>query len=311
VTKWLARVKELGVPHTPEFSFESFLSVPTQTRDWNIQGLPTDAFSIQNGVLVTRGTRWPLMIDPQEQAKKWIKKMEASNGLKEVTLKMSDYLRTMENAIRYGQPVLLQDVEEELDPSLEPVLAKNIQKKGGQLLIKLGDKTVDYNKDFKLYITTKLANPHYPPEISTKTTICNFSVKQQGLEQQLLGIVVGREKPELEKQKDELVTTMAANQKKLVELEDTILRLLSTTRGSLLDNEELLITLQNSKATAEDIQVKLKDASVTEAKIEKAREQYKPVSLRAAILFFVLINLSNVDPMYQVLSLHVLYTMDH
>eukprot|EP00698_Gefionella_okellyi_P021811 TRINITY_DN713_c0_g5_i1.p1 TRINITY_DN713_c0_g5~~TRINITY_DN713_c0_g5_i1.p1 ORF type:complete len:2528 (-),score=851.46 TRINITY_DN713_c0_g5_i1:18-6647(-) len=298
-SKWLARVKELNVPHTPNFSFENFLSVPTQTREWNIQGLPTDNFSIQNGVLVTRGQRWPLMVDPQEQAKKWIKNMESKRGLKEITLKMPDFLRTLENAIRFGSPVLLQDVEEELDPSLEPVLSKNITKKGGQLSIKLGDKIVDYNPDFKLYLTTKLPNPHYPPEVSTKTTICNFSVKQQGLEQQLLGIVVGKEKPELEKQKDELVVSMAANQKKIVELEDTILRLLSTTRGSLLDDEELLITLQTSKATAESIQLQLQDAQVTEQKIDKARELYKPVSLRAAILFFVLINLSNVDPMYQ------------
>ena len=201
VSKWLVRVKELNVPHTAAFSFESFLSVPTVVREWNLQGLPTDGFSIQNGVLVTRGRRWPLMVDPQEQAKRWVKNMEAKNGLKEITLKMPDYLRTLENAIKFGVPVLLQDVLQELDPSLEPILAKNMQKKGGQLIIKLGDKEIEYNPDFRLYITTKLANPHYAPEVSTKTTIVNFSVKQQGLEQQLLGIVVGKEKPELEKQK--------------------------------------------------------------------------------------------------------------
>ena len=77
-------------------------------RDWNIQGLPADAFSTENGVMVTRGTRWPLMIDPQEQANKWVKNMEKEGGLKVVTLKQSDYLRTLENAITFGQPVLMQ-----------------------------------------------------------------------------------------------------------------------------------------------------------------------------------------------------------
>lgn len=78
-------------------------------------------------------------------------------------------------------------------------------KRGNQTLIKLGDKEVDYNFDFKLYITTKLANPHYTPEISTKATIVNFAVKEQGLEAQLLNTVVKCERPDLDKQKNELV----------------------------------------------------------------------------------------------------------
>lgn len=45
--------------------------------------------------------------------------------------------------------------------------------------MKLGDKEVEYNPDFRFYITTKLSNPHYTPEISTKTTIVNFAVKEQ------------------------------------------------------------------------------------------------------------------------------------
>lgn len=52
-------------------------------------------------------------------------------------------------------------------------------------IIKLGDKEIDYNPEFRFYLTTKLANPHYTPEISTKSTIVNFCVKQQGLEDQV------------------------------------------------------------------------------------------------------------------------------
>lgn len=47
-------------------------------------------------------------------------------------------------------------------------------------MIRLGDKEIEYNKDFRFYITTKLSNPHYSPEIATKTTIVNFAVKEQG-----------------------------------------------------------------------------------------------------------------------------------
>ena len=135
---------------------------------------------------------------------------------------------------------------EELDPSLEPIMSKAVIKVGNRSIMKLGDKEVEYNPDFRFYLTTKLNNPHYTPEISTKATIVNFCVKQQGLEEQLLGTVVRKERPELEMQKNDLVVAVAAGKRKLVELEDTILRMLSSATGSLLDDEELVLTLQVS-----------------------------------------------------------------
>ena len=106
----------------------------------------------------------------------------------------------VENAIQFGQPVLLQNVLEEIDPILEPVLAKALIKKGNQVFIKLGDKEIDYNFDFRLYVTTKLANPLYTPEISTKVALVNFTVKEQGLESQLLSLVIKKERPDLDTQ---------------------------------------------------------------------------------------------------------------
>ena len=296
---WLKAVRSLHIPCSADFDFCQFLANQEDVRDWNIQGLPADSFSIENGVMVTRGTRWPLMIDPQEQANKWVKNMEKEAGLKIVTLKQSDFLRTLENAITFGQPVLMQEVEEELDPSLEPIMSKAIVKVGNRSVIKLGDKEVDYNPEFRFYLTTKLANPHYTPEISTKATICNFCVKQQGLEDQLLGSVVRKERPELEIQKNDLVVAVAAGKRKLVELEDTILRMLSSSSGSLLDDEELVLTLQSSKTTSAEVTSQLQISEVTEKKIDAAREGYRPSAYRASILYFLLADLARVDPMYQ------------
>eukprot|EP00795_Rhopilema_esculentum_P016694 gene16694-8141_t len=296
---WLAQVRLLHVPCNPEFSFASFLAKPTAVREWNIQGLPSDSFSTENGVIVTRGNRWPLMVDPQGQAIKWIKNMENKQGLKVIDLQQADYLRTLENAVQFGNPVLLQNVQEELDPSLAPILNKSVVKRGGRYTIKLGDKEVEYNPKFKFYICTKLSNPHYTPEISTKTTIVNFSVKEQGLEAQLLGIVVRKEKPELEEQKDSLVINIAKGKRKLEELEDEILKLLSTAQGSLLDDEQLVDTLHSSKTTSTEVSVQLADSEQTEIKIDAAREGYRPCAQRASILFFVLNDLGRIDPMYQ------------
>ncbi|XP_052234681.1 dynein axonemal heavy chain 2-like isoform X14 [Dreissena polymorpha] len=296
---WLAEVKKLGVPCDPGFDFCKFMAKPTNVRDWNIQGLPSDSFSTENGVIVTSASRWPLMVDPQGQAIKWIKNMEASRNLKVIDLQQTDYMRTLEGAIQFGLPVLLQNVQERLDPSLDPVLNKSLMKIGGAYMIRIGDKEIEYNPEFRFYITTKLSNPHYTPEISTKTTIVNFAVKEQGLEAQLLGIVVGKERPDLEEKKDSLVRSIADGKKKLVELEDEILRLLNETKGSLLDDEQLVNTLQASKVTSQEVSEQLQISEQTEVKIDAAREGYRPAAERASILFFVLNDMGRIDPMYQ------------
>uniref|UniRef100_A0A3Q0KTZ4 Dynein axonemal heavy chain 2 n=1 Tax=Schistosoma mansoni TaxID=6183 RepID=A0A3Q0KTZ4_SCHMA len=298
ITNWLGLIRTESVPVTDPFVFTEFLADPTQVREWNIQGLPRDTFSVENGVIVTRGSRWPLMVDPQNQALKWIKSMEGKE-LRIIDLQTPDYMRTLEIAVQHGQPVLLQNVHEQLDQALDPLLTKSLIKVGGTLLMKLGDKEIEYNDKFRLYITTKLPNPHYTPEISSKALIVNFAVKQQGLEAQLLGIVVRKERPELEEQKDNLVIGIAAGKRKLTELEDEILRLLNEAQGSLLDDEQLVNTLQTSKVTSSEVTEQLHVAEKTEIQIDKAREGYRPSAQRSSILFFVLNDMSRIDPMYQ------------
>jgi dynein heavy chain len=86
--------------------------------------------------------------------------------------------------VALGNAVILQNVDEELDASLEPLLNKTIKKKAGKLFIYLGeDNEVLYNENFRMYITTKMPNPRYKAEISTKVTLVNFTVKQKGLEE--------------------------------------------------------------------------------------------------------------------------------
>ena len=298
LAQWSASVAANKLPVTENFNFTTFLAKSTDVRDWNIQGLPKDDFSTENGVISTRGRRWPLMIDPQGQANRWIRNMEGSR-LRIIDLKMSGFLREVENAVQYGFPVLLQDILEEIDPALEPVLSKSVLKIGNREVLRLGDKELDFSPDFRLYITTKLANPHYTPEISTKATVVNFAVKKDGLEAQLLGIVVQKEEPTLEKQKSELTIRVATGKRQLVELENEILRLLSETKGSLLDDEGLVNTLQQSKITSEAVVQQLAEAEQTEIKIDAARMGYRSAAVRASLAYFVLDDMSRVDPMYQ------------
>jgi len=234
VTAWTNRCIELEIPVTEGMTLESVLADPFEIRQWNSDGLPRDQLSVENAILVTRGRRWPLMIDPQEQANRWIRTRESKNGLKIVKLTDGGFLRTLENCIRIGMPVLLEDVGETLDPALEPVLLKQTFMSGGRLLIRLGDSDIDYDRNFRFYMTTKKSNPHYLPEVCIKVTIINFTVTKIGLEDQLLSDVVRLERPDLEEQRNQLITKINADKNQLKAIEDRILKLKSRGISSSL-----------------------------------------------------------------------------
>ena len=251
-----------------------------EIRSWVINRLPNDSFSIENGIMLFRSNRWPLMIDPQGQANKWVKKMEETNSLKVVKQNQGNFVRILENAIQFGNPVLLENVPEALDPILESILLKQIITSGGVSTIRLGDATIEYDKKFRLYITTKLRNPHYPPELCVKVNLLNFMATADGLQDQMLGRVVAMEQKELELQRQQLVVEDAENQRQLKEIEDKILFLLKNAEGNILDDEVLIDTLGDSKKTSNIIQEKVKVAELTQTRIAKVRAGYVPVAFQ-------------------------------
>jgi len=299
VNYWLTTCRGRKIPVSDDYSLQQTMGDPVLVRDWQINGLPTDAVSTDNAILVTRGKRWPLLIDPQEQAKKWIKNMEARAKLAVTRLSNPNMLRTLESCIRIGQPLLIEDIGEYLDPALEPVLQRAVFKQGGRLLIHLGDSDIDYDPTFKLYMTTKLPNPHYLPEVCIKVTIINFTVTMSGLVDQLLGAVVKKERPDVEKKKNDLVVSMAKDKKQLKDLEDKILKLLRESKGNILDDKVLIETLAESKELSKVIAERLRESEKTEAEINEMRERYRPVSVRGSLIYFVIADLALCDPMYQ------------
>ncbi|KAF9412146.1 hypothetical protein HW555_009276, partial [Spodoptera exigua] len=282
IQMWNRRARILRIPCSETFSLIATLGEPVVIRVWNIAGLPVDNYSIQNGIIVDKSRRWALMIDPQEQANKWIKNMERDNQLKVIKLTDPNYARVLENAIQLGFPVMLENVRETLDALLEPVLLRNVFRSGGVDCLKLGDSILEYNYSFRFYITTRLSNPHYLPEVAVKVTLLNFMITPQGLQDQLLGIVVAQDRPELELKKNQLIVEGAHNKRTLKEIEDKILEILSSSRVLSIE-----------------IEAKQAAATITEAEIDKARLQYVPVSQHSSVLFFCISDLANIDPMYQ------------
>jgi dynein heavy chain len=297
--QWSAKLSLRQIPHAPDFKLSTVLGEPVKIRSWTIAKLPNDSFSIDNAIMMTESNRWPLMIDPQGQANKFVKKLEEANSIKVVKQTQATFVRTVENAIQFGSPILIENVGESLDPVLSSVLLKQIVTVGGVPTIRLGDNSVEYDAKFRLYMTTTLPNPHYPPELCVKVNLLNFMATEEGLQDQMLGITVAREEAELEARREQLVLEDAENRRAQEDIENTILTLLKNSKGNILEDETLIDTLAQSKVMSNNIERKVKEAAKTQAVIAKTRRGYEPVAFRASQLFFCIAGLGAVDPMYQ------------
>lgn len=195
--------------------------------------------------------------------------------------------------------MVIENVEEELEAPLDPLLAKNTFRQGGVNYISLGDNVIAFSPKFRLYITSNLRNPHYLPEVFNKVTIINFALTIEGLEDQLLGIVVAKERPDLQELRQELIVQNAKNKGMLEQVEEMILKTLNDAGNKILEDESAIQILDDSKILSDDIQVKQIEAKKTEIEIDIFRQSYRPVAAHCSTLYYCITELPNIDPMYQ------------
>ncbi|XP_063227776.1 dynein axonemal heavy chain 12 isoform X3 [Bacillus rossius redtenbacheri] len=299
VEDWQKYVVSLRIPSSERFSFTGVLGSEIKIQSWNIFGLPRDDFSTDNAIIVDMSFRWSLMLDPQGQANKWIRSMEEQRNLAIVKFSDADYMQVIEKAVETGQPVLMENVGEELETPLDPLLAKQIFQQGSKFYINLGDSILDYDPQFRFYMTSKLRNPHLLPEVFNRVTVVNFSLTMAGLEDQLLGIVVAKERPDLEEQRQDLIAQSAADEKTLKEVEDNILKTLTESGDKILEDEQAIEVLDYSKVLSADIVKRQVIAAETKEQIEAFRQSYRSLARHSSVLYYCITDLPNVDPMYQ------------
>uniref|UniRef100_A0A182PB45 Dynein heavy chain tail domain-containing protein n=1 Tax=Anopheles epiroticus TaxID=199890 RepID=A0A182PB45_9DIPT len=293
--QWLIDLETAEMPFTQRFSLRAFFYDPGVLIRWHENGLPPDDFSAENATILMKSSRIALIVDPQEEAQKWL------IGELEGAVKLVDFddeicESTLVETFEQHQPLMVENINRrnvgQLDElftlrdttiaSCETCREKAQQSEGAHPLYLVG------------YESVRLSGA-----LVKRVNQLSFVLGAEGLEMKMLGLLVQSENPSLEERKELLQQTILENKKTLVDLEEQILRILNESKIPLLEDEELYSVLQSSRATFETVSSGLQQAEQTRMEIETSREVYRSCAARSALLFLVLGDLQLFNPLYR------------
>ena len=168
---------------------------------------------------MSRYNRYPLIIDPSDQALKYIMNHYRSRKIQKTSFADAEFLSRISEGLQYGVPVLVQDVER-IDPVMNSVLNKEVQKVGGRLVMQVGDKEIACNGELTLFMLTRNQNAIFTPDLCSRVTFVNFTVTPSSLNSQCLNLYLRSEREEVDRKRSDLLKLQGEFKEKLRLAED-------------------------------------------------------------------------------------------
>lgn len=298
VEDWTNQLSESGIHHKPHNPVAEYLSTADERLQWQENSLPVDELCTENAIMLKRFNRYPLIIDPSGRIVEFLQNECKDRRLTITSFGDQGFTKQLESSLRFGNPILIQDAEH-LDPILNHVLNKEYQKTGGRVLIKLGKQEIDFSPAFKLYLTTRDPSATFAPDICSRTTMVNFTVTQSSLRTQALNDVLKSERPDVDERRSNLVKAQGEFRLRLRQLEKQLLRALNESQGSILDDDNVIHTLETLKNEASDISAKAAETDGVMAEVENITMSYNVIAESCSAIFAVLDQLHHVNHFYQ------------
>ncbi|KER30421.1 hypothetical protein T265_03154 [Opisthorchis viverrini] len=284
------------------FDVLRFLTTEREQLVWRNQGLPSDQLSIENAVVILETGMCPFIVDPSSRALNWLKQHLRERKVEVVSQRSANFTTTLELAVRFGKSLIIQEVDE-IEPILFPLLSGSLIFQGGRSTVLLGDKTVDYHPDFRLFLCTRQTPTSIgtirPASASSLVTVVNFVTTRAGLVNQLLAASLHHERPQMEEKRQNLVREEERMKLELAKLEDDLLEALANAHGNILENKELLLSLNKTKQSSMTISDSLKESSRLQAELDKERDVFYPLAEAGSRVYFALTELVKINWMYQ------------
>ncbi|KIL70572.1 hypothetical protein M378DRAFT_94916 [Amanita muscaria Koide BX008] len=296
--EWGSHLTEANIKFKPEISFTEYLSTADDRLSWQSKSLPSDNLTTENAIMLKRFNRYPLIIDPTGQATSFLLNEYKERKITVTSFLDEAFLKVLESALRFGNPLLIQDVEH-LDPILNAVLNKEIRRTGGRVLIRLGSQDIDFSPSFTMFLSTRDPSVEFSPDICSRVTFVNFTMTRSSLQSQALDQVLKVERPDTERKRTDLMKVQGEFKLRLRTLEKLLLQALNESTGNILDDDKVIDTLETLKREAAEITRKVEETDVVMKEVEQVTTEYLPIAQACSSVFFILEQLNLVNHFYQ------------
>ncbi|KAJ3021261.1 hypothetical protein HKX48_008890 [Thoreauomyces humboldtii] len=298
IHRWIGHLTAAGVKFRPDLSIPDYLSIADERMAWQANSLPADTHCTENAIMLKRFNRYPLLIDPSGQASTFLAEEFKDRKLTITSFLDDSFLKVLESALRFGNPLLVQDVEH-LDPILNAVLNKEVRRTGGRVLIRLGGQDIDFSPSFTLFLSTRDPSVDFPPDLCSRVTFVNFTVTRESLQSQCLHQVLKVERPDTDQKRTDLIKLQGEFQLRLRHLEKSLLQALNTSKGNILDDDTIISTLETLKQEAAEVTRKVDETDVVMQEVETVTELYTPLAQSCSAIFFAMEQLALLHRFYQ------------
>jgi dynein heavy chain 1 len=308
--EWSSHLAEASIKYKPELSFTDYLSTADDRLSWQSKSLPADNLTTENAIMLKRFNRYPLIIDPTGQATTFLLNEYKERKITVTSFLDEAFLKVLESALRFGNPLLIQDVEH-LDPILNAVLNKEIRRTGGRVLMRLGNQDIDFSPSFTMFLSTRDPSVEFSPDICSRVTFVNFTMTRSSLQSQSLDQVLKVERPDTERKRTDLMKVQGEFRLRLRTLEKLLLQALNESSGNILDDDKVIDTLETLKREAAEVTRKVEETDVVMREVEQVTAEYLPLAQACSSIFFVMEQLSLVNHFYQFSLRFFLEIFDH
>jgi dynein heavy chain 1 len=291
-------MQQTHIQYKADIARIEYLSNADDRLRWQANSLPTDDLCTENAIMLNRFNRYPLIIDPSGQATEFIMNEYKDKKITKTSFLDDAFRKNLESALRFGNPLLVQDVES-YDPILNPVLNRELRRTGGRVLITLGDQDIDLSPSFTIFLSTRDPTVEFPPDLCSRVTFVNFTVTRSSLQSQCLNQVLKAERPDVDAKRSDLLKLQGEFLLRLRHLEKSLLSALNEAKGRILDDDSIITHLETLKHEAEEIAKRVEETDVTMAEVESTSQQYIPLAQSCSSIYFTLESLNQVHFLYQ------------
>jgi len=298
LVRWKQALDSLDIEYSGDIGVVESLSTASERLAWQADGLPTDNLSLENGVILEHGTRFPLVIDPSGHAISFVLNKYKHEKIQTTSFLDKAFTKTLSGAVRFGTALLVENVEK-IDPILNPILNRELQRTGGRTLVRIGTEEVDFSPKFRLILCSKNPAVKLTPDVCSRVTLLNFTVTPDSLQNQSLSHLVRSLKPELEEKRSALLKLQGEQNVKLRDLEDQMLAKISACEGSILDDDRLVEGMETVMKEGSQVEQQISESEEVMKQVHKAVSQFEPFAMTCREVFVLFEALRELSFLYE------------